>query len=287
MTEIKPTTKLIKTEKNQALVEVTVPASLVAKHRQESLEHLAQTTTIKGFRQGKAPLDLVSQQLDPQKVTEHTLNHLIPGLVSAAIKDNQLKPIGSPHLSVKSVAPDADWSFELQIPLLPEIKLGDYQKTIAGVNASASIVVPGKETPKEQTEEARLNQIFDKLLETVTFDVPPVLVDEEVNQSLSRLLTQTQKLGLNIDDYLKTLGKEPDQLRQEYEKAATDNLRLELTLEAIAQELKVAVTDQEVQALINATATKESKDKLNTPREMEYIRAILRKRKTIDALLKL
>ncbi len=290
MTKPQLTTKLVSTEKNQAVVEATIPAALVSHHRQESVKHLATGVTIKGFRKGKAPLDLVEQQLDPQKITEHTLRHVVPDAVSTSVTQHQLKVIGSPHLKIKDAKPNQDWTFEITFPLSPNIKLGDYKTAIKQVNSTSTIWTPDKDQPAprpEDKEADQLNKIFDKLLETITFDVPQVLIDEEVNQSLSRLISQTEKLGLKIDDYLKTLGKKPEQLKADYEKAAHDNLRLELILEAIAADLNIDVEQKEVEALIQATATQDAKDKLDTPSQHQYIKAILRKRKTIDALLKL
>lgn len=289
MTDTKIQTKLISTEKSLAIVETTIPLKIVEDHRKESVEHMAGDVTIKGFRKGKAPLSIVEKQLDPQKIVEHTLNHLVPQIISDTIKEHKLKAIGNPHLKIKSVKPDEDWTFEIQFPLQPEFELGKYQEEIKKVNATNKIWTPdqGEEPKPEDKEALQLNKILDKLLETIKFDVPAILVEEEVNQSLSRLIDQTEKLGLKMEDYLKNLGKTPEQLKEEYEKAATDNLRLEFILEAIAQELKNEIPDKEVDQFIQASGTQEAKDRLDNPKQRQYIKAILRKRKTIDALLRL
>lgn len=290
MTETKITTKLISTKDSQATVEATIDKDLISKHKSESIKHMSESITLKGFRKGKAPLNLVEDQLDPQKVTEHTLNHLLPEILSQAVKENDLKVIGSPHLRIKSVKSGEDWSFEIDFPLLPVIELGDYQKTIKELNATPKLWSPKDGEGKKdegQIQDDHLSKVFDLLLKDITFTVPRVLIDEEVDQSLSRLIAQTEKLGLKLEDYLKTLGKTSVELRADYEKAATENLKLELILEAVAQDLKINATEAEIVALVNATADPEAKKKLDNPRERDYIRAILRKRKTIDALLKI
>lgn len=290
MTKTDISTKIVTNEKNQAVIDVTVVKSRVATDQENSVKHLAQNVTVKGFRKGKAPLEMVKNQLDPQKITEHALNHLIPDLISTCTKEHALKIIGSPHLKIKDVKPDSDWVFEITFPLLPEIKLDTYEKEIKALNAVSKIVVPEKDNKNEdpaQKEEARLNKILDKLLETIKFDVPAILIDEEVNQALSRLLAQTEKLGIKIEDYLKNLNKKPEDLKADYEKSAENNLRLELILEAIAKKLALTVTDIEVEALVMASGDPKAKEKLDNPRERDYIKAILRKRKTIDALLNL
>lgn len=269
-------TKIITNEKNQADLEVTVAKTRVAHDQEHSVKHLAEGVTLKGFRKGKAPLEMIRSELDPQKITEHTLNHLIPDLVTACIKEHTLKTIGSPHLKIKEVKPDADWVFEITFPLLPEIDLTKYEAAVKSLKPV-----------KDENEEAKLNHILDKLLEVVKFDVPAVLIEEEVNQALSRLLAQTEKLGLKAEDYLKSLGKTPETLKKDYEDSAEKNLRLELILEAISQKNATKVTDEEILALVSASGDAAAKAKLDNPRERDYIKAILRKRKTIDSLLKL
>ena len=51
-------------------------------------------------------------------------------------------------------------------------------------------------------------------------DVPDILVDEEVNHMLSRLIDQTGRLGLTVEQYLNSSGRTLDQIKQEYSQTA-------------------------------------------------------------------
>src|SRR3989344_5727711 len=52
----------------QVVVELTTEE--VAIHFDQALDHLSSTVKLSGFRTGKAPLELIKQNLDPEKLRE-------------------------------------------------------------------------------------------------------------------------------------------------------------------------------------------------------------------------
>ena len=287
MTDKLINTKLLSSEKNTSVIEVSVPVEIVATHRQHSLTHLAEGVTIKGFRKGKAPLSLIEKNLDPQKITDHTLNHVLGEVVSACLKNHQLDPIGYPKVKINSVVTDKPWTFEIRFPIRPQIKLGEYKKLIKDTLTDTGLWTPGKDKtkPTEPSIDEKLSKVLDLLAKHYQFDVPQELIEEEVNHSLSRLLEQTQTLGISLEEYLKSLGKTGDQLKDGYQKSATEGLKLELILEEIAKDLNTSVTSTEIDDMANASGKLEAHTL--TDSQKNEIRAILRRRKTIDALLSL
>lgn len=283
MTGKSVTTTLKSKENSQALVDVSVAASLIASERQETVSHLSRDVTIKGFRKGKAPLSLVEDKLDPKKITDHILQHLSRHILASAFKDHSLEPLGYPKLKVLKIDTGEDWQFELIVPLKPEIKLGDYKKAIQTLLHPQ----PSKTKKAEDSREQKLKKIVDLLLETISFAVPPLLIEEQVEDSLLRLLEQIQTLNLKLDDYLKNINKTVEQLREEYAKTAQENLKIELILQEIAIDLKIEVPESEISAFINASGTDATREKLDTSHQRRHINAILTQRKTIDALLSL
>lgn len=276
-------------QSNTAKVRATISKDLVTKHRQDSLHHLAEHVTIKGFRKGKAPINLVEQNLDPAKIIEHTVDHILHQVVSQMFTQfTDLKPMANPRASVVKAEPDSEWIFELSVPLMPEFDLGDYKTSLKGELAASKIWTPDQgEKPKEPTEEEKLSKLFEALLKKYQFEVSPVLIEEEINQSLTRLLNQTQSLGLSVEDYLKSIGKTAEQLRQDYFKSASDNLRLEIILARISQDQKIEASAKDIDDLIAASGDDTVRQKLNTPSQRQYLANIISRRKTIDALLQL
>lgn len=281
------TTSITSNEKNQATLTVAIDNSLVNSERQESIKHLGEHVTIKGFRKGKAPKELIEKELDPQKVVEHTINHLLPKVLDQAIKDHSLNTIGYPKIKVLKTPTSEAWEFELIFALKPAIDLKDYKKIVKDAK-SPEIWTPKDGEEKEKADDGQIMQkVFSMLLEAIKFDIPSILVEDEVQQSLSRLIQQTQTLGLNLDEYLKSIGKTPEQIREDYSKAASDNLKLELIIDAISNDLSIEVGEKEVEAMIQVSGDEQAKKRLDTPSERRHISAILRQRKTLDALLNL
>lgn len=283
-------TNLKGTEKNQALVEVVIAAKVGEAARQEALHHMGESVTVKGFRPGKAPVNLIEKELDPQKVLEHAISHLLPEILTTALNENKLKPLSNPRIHLVEAKRGGDWKFELDIPLQPEMDTAGFKDYLKGELAASNLWKPGddkEEVDLEKANEEKLKKLIDVLLKKYTFDVPPMLVEDEITRSLTRLLTQVQTLGLNLEDYLKSIGKTGEQLREEYQKGANDNLRLEIILARLGQELKIEIPETEIEAMITNAGDEATRKKLDTPEQRQYIRGILEKRATIDALLSL
>jgi FKBP-type peptidyl-prolyl cis-trans isomerase (trigger factor) len=268
---------------------ITVPKKRVTEAYQKALARLAKEAELKGFRKGKAPLKKVEEKLGKTKIYEEVLKTLIPEVYVEAVKEQKIKPIINPQISVVSLEENKDWQIKATTCELPEVKLGPYKAAVKKDLASEKIWVPGKdqeEKPAEQ-ESARLNKIFQTLLKTISLQLPNLLIEEEINRMLSRLIDQTGRLGLTVEQYLASIGKTSEQIRQEYHQQAEEALKLELILSAIADEEKIKVTEAEVQKMVDAAPDAASKKAMDAPAQRAYLYQLLRKRKVIDKLSQL
>lgn len=258
--------------------------------KQAALTKLAAKLTLKGFRQGKAPLDLVEKHIDPEQLVEETSSTLVPKAYTKYITDNKLKPITQPRIILKKMVADGDWEFEVEIAERPEVTLNKYQEAVKAAVAKDVIWTPGKDDKPEDEKERnskKLNLILATLLKTASIEIPDLLIDQEMNHSLSHLLEQVERLGLTLDKYLASLGKTAEQLRQEYHQAADDNLRLEFILDAIAKDQKFNVTADEVEKILDKTDSKTADAVRSNPMELANLKYTLIKQKVIDFLMQL
>ena len=268
---------------------ITVPKKRVSEAYQKTLSRLAKETEIKGFRKGKAPLKKVEENIGKTKVYEEVLKNLIPKVYVEAVKEQKIKPIINPQISVVSLEEGKDWQIKATTCELPEVDLGNYKQAVKKVLASEKIWVPGKdeEEKTQEKESERMGKIFQTLLKVTKIQVPELVIQEEVTRMLSRLIDQTRRLGLTVEQYLASIGKTSDQLRQEYRLQAEESLKLELILSAIADKEKIAVSDGEVEKMIEVAPDEKSKKTMKAPSQRAYIRQLLRKQKVIDILSKL
>ena len=269
-------------------INIVIPKEKVKSSYQKALTKLAKNVEINGFRTGKAPVSLVEKQIKKEAIYEEIIKELVPVAYIDILKENNIKPIVNPQIQLVSANENEDWQIKATTCEKPEVVLNGYQQSIKKATTGQKIWIPGKE---EKNDVANKNQkidlVFKTLLESCEVKVPTLLIEEEVNQMLSRLLNQTEKLGITVDQYLQSVGKTPEQLRHEYHHQAEDTLKLEFILSQIAQEDKVEVSDDEVNKMIATVPDEQTKKNLDSPKERAYIRQILKKQRTIDRLLTL
>jgi trigger factor len=194
-----------------------------------------------------------------------------------AIKEHDLKPIVHPKIHVEKVDPDTDWEFRAITCEAPTIELGSYKKAIADVTAKTKIVIPGKEQVS-----AKMEDIMAALLKSVTVIIPKMLIDQEVDRLLSQTLDEIKKLGLTLDQYLASTKKAPEELRGEYAQKAENDIKIEFTLQAIAEAEKITVEDKEIAEAITQAKSDSERTSLESNRYL--LTSILRQQKTLDFL---
>jgi FKBP-type peptidyl-prolyl cis-trans isomerase (trigger factor) len=259
---------------------ITIPNADIKKTWEEVMLAVVNNAEIQGFRPGKAPRKLVEEKADKEKIREEVLKKLLPIAYTDAIKTQGIRPIINPKVHVDKLEDPStgkDWQFTALTCEAPEIKLGDYKQNIQKITAKSKIVVPGKEPIP-----AKFDEIVKALLDSVTTQIPKILIDNETDRLLSQTLEDVKKLGLTLDQYLSSTGKNPQVLRGEYEKKAQNDIKLEFALLKIAEEEKITVEEKEVEEAIKASKTDEEKKNLETNKYL--LASILRQQKTLDFL---
>ncbi len=83
----------------------------------------------------------------------------------------------------------------------------------------------------EQARQRLLDEMLEALVEGAEVERPPILVDEEVDETLSRLEEQLKSLHIPMDRYLQSLGKTEEEYRQELRKGAEERVRRYLVMQ--------------------------------------------------------
>jgi len=254
---------------------ITLPVADIKKIETEEIEKAVKNAILPGFREGKAPRELVEEKLDKEKIQEEILKKLLPQAYIKAVEEHKVKPIINPKIHVQKIEKDKDWIFTAETCEMPEITLNKYKDAVQKITAKSKIVIPGKETPKPNLEE-----IIQALLKEVKVVIPALLIDNEVERQLSQLLAEIKKLGLTLDQYLGSTGKTPQSVRDEYASKAQNDLRLEFALQKIADTEKLTVEEKEIdEAILKA---KDDTEKKQLEQNKYLLASILRQQKTLD-----
>lgn len=268
---------------------ITIPWKTVQEGYQKTLQTYAQEIELPGFRKGKAPLNKVEERVGKTKLYEETVSRVLSPAYAEEVRTKGYKPIVEPHVHPKAMEENKDWVFEIETAEYPEIKLGDYKEAVKSAKAKSSIIVPGKDEKKPEVnpEEAQLRTIFQALLEQNQVRVPEMMLHEEVNRSLSRLLQQLERLHVSLEDYLKSIQKTGEQLRQEFALNGLTTLQLEFILTEIAKAEKLEVSTQEIDAIIATIPDEKIRAASQSPYQRAVVASTLLRRKTIEWLQKL
>ncbi len=270
---------------------ITIPKDEVKKAYEKVLAETVEKTEIPGFRKGKAPQKLVEEKTDKNKIYELVLQKIIPQIYIEAVEEHKIQPIMAPKIELLHAKEEEDWEIRATTCERPEVELGNYKEAVKKGLSSNKIWTPSDEAAKtpnntESAEEEKMQKLIQTLLDSTTITLPAVLTEDELNRTLSNLISQTEKLGLTIDQYLSSIGKTTEQIRAEYQKKVEDNLKLEFILDAIANQEKIEVSDKEIDALVTATGDEKLKSDLNSGFSRTYLQRILARRKTLDFLTK-
>jgi len=144
-------------------------------------------------------------------------------------------------------------------------------------------------------EQARVDfeeRVIEAAVDLSQVEFPPVLVEAEIDQLLSQQTRRWQMDGKGLEEYLKSINKTEEELREELRPLATKRVTQSLVLGKIAEEEKIEVSDAEIDTEIENMTQDADEDKrdelrgfLNAPPARESIKLTLMTRKTMQRLV--
>ncbi|RJR27372.1 hypothetical protein C4561_02355 [candidate division WWE3 bacterium] len=282
-------------KKPKATIElaITIENSKVKEAYEKALDKAVENTEIEGFRKGKAPRDMVKEKVGERNLYGDVINDLLQIYYPQALKENMIVPIANPKVEIKEFDIDKDLEFTATIATKPEVKVGEYIKPLKeSFEARLSEKKKSNESKiknGEKIDEAHVhvspNEIIDILTKVSEVEIADILVEEETDRMMSRLLDQAQSIGLSIDQYLKAQNKTADQLKNDYSDIAEKNLKAEFILGKLVLDKNIEVTDKEIEETMAAAGYENVEERMKDNIEKYYIKSILQKNKLISNLI--
>lgn len=99
----------------------------------------------------------------------------------------------------------------------------------------------------DQMEQKLEQDIYDKILEIGTIEVPELLVEDELNRILVRLSSELEKQGGDLDKYLAEQKTTIDELKAKWREQAEKNVKVTLIMDEIGKGEKVTITKEELE----------------------------------------
>lgn len=180
----------------------------------------------------KVPLEAAAEVKDEE--VEKTLKELWASRKSSAPGDMNGSPAPSAEASASPEMTD-EWARSLGAFENLEALRAQIKKGVGEEKARAA-------------RDARRGKIIDALIEQVKVEIPDVFVESELEKIMSQMREDVGRFGMTFDDYLKRLGKTESDIRGEFKNQAEKRAKLQLTLNKIAQEEKIEVEKELVEA---------------------------------------
>ncbi|MEK7625500.1 MAG: trigger factor [Patescibacteria group bacterium] len=114
-----------KQEKSQLEFTFTVKPIEYQKDVEAAAVRMSERAAIKGFRPGKAPLEIIKEQLGELPIMEEALEKIVQKHYFEAVKTEKADVIGMPQIKIVKLAPGNDLEFTATAALLPKVKLPD------------------------------------------------------------------------------------------------------------------------------------------------------------------
>ena len=273
----------------------TIPYVNIKKEKADVVKQLSEGLEIPGFRKGMAPLTEAEKHIGQNTIIEKLLSKMLPPLLEKTFSENNLKPIIFPKVELVKAKENENWEIRATTAEILEFDIGDYKQIAKAANNKNAIWTPetlGNEKPGEEnkppTREQKEQNVIKALLEHIKVKIPKIILDEEVNARLAKLLERLEKLGLTLEGYLASINKTGTDLRNEYESQSFAAISLELILNNIARNEKIEISEEELQASLGAaSADPKLAEELSSPDKKSLLEAVLKRRKALGLLVAL
>jgi trigger factor len=104
-------------------LEVSVPAAQVEQAFNDRLKSFSRTARLKGFRPGKAPINVVRRQFGPQ-IQEEVVGEIVRTSLAQALDQQRLTPVSGPRIEPMQLSSGQDLVYAAVFEVFPEITVG-------------------------------------------------------------------------------------------------------------------------------------------------------------------
>ncbi|NDC38946.1 MAG: hypothetical protein EBZ48_12995, partial [Proteobacteria bacterium] len=120
---------------------VTVPAEAVTQELNSALTRVVKTVRIKGFREGKAPKQLV-ERMYGERIKAEVHNDLVSKGIREAAKQHDISIVGAPQVNVATVEAGKPFEFSADVSVYPKPEIKGYE--------SFDVTVPKREVTDDE-----------------------------------------------------------------------------------------------------------------------------------------
>ena len=138
--------KITNDEKSSSVEMVgTIPASFIEKHKEVVVEQIVSKKKVDGFRDGKAPKELIQKDLNSLEIWQESAKEVFMKNFPEILFEEGFAPLGTPSMAFTKIADGGDVDFKVNFIVMPKIFLPDIKELVKGL--------PKATPPSDVTEE--------------------------------------------------------------------------------------------------------------------------------------
>ncbi len=121
------TVTIEKLNNNEVKLNIEIESSVASWEYDKACKRLAQRVNVPGFRQGKAPKNILEKYVGIAALQREVLDSLLPTIFESTIDENKFELISAPNVESFEFAEDKSLKVVAKFELRPEVNLGEYK----------------------------------------------------------------------------------------------------------------------------------------------------------------
>ena len=194
-----------------------------------------------------------------------------------------------------------DAKFEVEINSITEKELpeldDEFAMDISEFDTLDELKADLREKLKEEKADYATNMMqngaIQALLDVSEVSAPESLVNKEIDVELQNLDQRLQSMGIGLAQYVEMTQMDMNQIRDQYRDQAIDRVKANLVIDEVALKEGFDVTDEEIEAEINESASMYGVDDIEKFKEIfkknvsdDTIKENIKRRKAVELLVK-
>ena len=140
-------------------LKVFVDKKIISTYVDEKYEEVKKTVTLRGFRPGKVPREILKKQFG-QAIFSEVLDKVLKDTSTKALQENKIKPAGQPKIDLKIYGEDKDLEYIISVTELPKINI----KNLENIKFDEfKVKIDTKETEKRIKDIAKSQKNFEEV----------------------------------------------------------------------------------------------------------------------------
>jgi trigger factor len=220
---------------------------------------------------------------------------IVDGIMGMAAGEQRTFPVTLPEDYRREELRGASVTVDVTVHAVRERRLPPADDALASLDGHGTTLTALREhyrqaltaSALEADRERHEARVLAAFRDSVRVDIPEVMIDSEVERQLADLEFRISAIGIPFDRYLELSGQTLERLRGERREAATQRVKLDLGLDALAAAEGVEVDEAQVEREARSLAEGRKLDARRRRRLAELARRDLVRRATANRLLEI